>query len=186
MSKQILNINSFTQAGQLAKGTIQVPLNTFRLISSNDIPNSNTTDGGIISKNTAPIFERVNAATDKATRLSWASASVIEIASPTIVYPNDIDVAAPMVINILAAMKAGSVDVPTLTVNAFVGVGDSNCGGTTAALSTTLAQVTVSIAAADLGTAPNFLNFTIAPGTHATASNDVYVYGVSITYTRKA
>lgn len=186
MSKQILNINSFSQAGQLAKGTIQVPLNTFRLISSNDIAAKNATDGGIISKDTAPIFERVNAATDKATRLSWASASVIEIASPTIVFPNDIDVASPVVINILAAMKAASVDVPVLAVGCFVGVGDTNCGGNTAALSTTLSQLTVSIAAADLGTAPNFLNFTITPGTHATASNDVYVYGVWLTYTRKA
>ena len=76
--------------------------------------------------------------------------------------------------------------MPVLSVGAFVGVGDTNCGGNTAALSTSLQQLTVTLAAADLGTYPNFLNLTLTPGTHGTANNDVYVYAVWLTYTRKA
>ena len=83
-------------------------------------------------------------------------------------------------------MKAASVDVPVIAVGAFEGIGDTNAGGNTAALSTSVQDLTVSIAAADVGPQPTMLALTLKPGTHATASNDVYVYAVWLVYTRKA
>ncbi len=186
MAKQVITVNNQNTYGALGKGFIPLPLSQFRVVSSNDIPNKNTTDGGHVAKDTDPLYERTNGATDKSLRLSWASASVIEIQAPTIVYPPDLDDSAPITVNVLAAMKSGSVDVPVIAVGYFEGVGDTNAGGNTAALSTSIQQLTVDIAAADVGAYPKSASLTLKPGTHATASNDVYVYGCWLTYTRKA
>lgn len=186
MSKQRLQILSETLKGNLATGFIPIDITSARIVASDDVGVKNATDGGTVSKDTDPILERVNAATDKALRLSWASASVIELILPSVPYPPDLDDAAPIVVNVLAQMKAGSVDVPVIAVGAFEGVGDTNMGGNTAALSTSLQKLTVSLSAANVGPYPTFLSLTLKPGTHATASNDVYVYGVFLTYTRKA
>lgn len=186
MSKQVLSISEIQPYGNLRKGVIQLPIASARAITTNDITVKGAGDGGVVSKDTDPILERENAATDKALRLSWASASVIEVAMPSVAYPPDLDDAQPIVVNILAKMKAASVDVPVIAVGAFEGVGDTNAGGNTAALSTSMQKLTVTLADVDIGAYPNVINVTLKPGTHATASNDVYVYGVWLEYTRKA
>lgn len=185
MSKQQMAVNLMDLQGNLATGTIQLPINQARIIASNDIGVVNATDGGAVAKDTDPLLERSNGATDKGLRLSWASPSVIEIQLPVICYPPDLDDAAPVVVHVLAAMKAGSVNTPVIAVGAFEGVGDANAGGNTAALSTTVQDLTVTLAAADVGVAPKALALTLKPAAHATASNDVYVYGAFVTYTRK-
>lgn len=186
MSKQVLAISDQSPAGSLKKGVIQLSLTSFRAVATNDVPAKGAVDGGVLSKDTDPLLERVNGATDKRLRLSWASASVLEILGPNVTYPPDLDPAQPVIVNVLAAMRAASVDVPVIAVGAFVGGGDTNCGGNTAALSTSEQKLTVSIAAADVGSYPNTLNISLKPGTHATSSNDVYVYGAWLEYTRKA
>jgi len=70
-----------------------------------------------------------------------------------------------------------------LTVAYFEGTGDTNAGGNTAALSVTLAEVTVSIAAGDVGAAPNVASITLLPAAHANEA--VEVYAAWIEYTRK-
>jgi len=186
MSKSVQRVSESLPSGNLRKGCIQLPLSGFRVIATNDIPVKGSPDGGILSKDTDPLFERVNGATDKALRISWASGSVIEVQALPTMYPPDLDDAAPVVVNVLAMMKAASVDVPVIAVGAFEGIGDTNAGGNTAALSTSLQKLTVTLAAADIGAYPTFLNITLKPGAHATASNDVHVFGVEIEYTRKA
>lgn len=185
MSKATQRVLMTNNYGRGAIATVQLPLTAFRLIASNDIPAKNATDGGLISKDTDPLLERSNGATDKSLRISWASASVIEIQAPNIVLPYDLEDAADVTVCLLAAMKAASVDVPTFTVSAWEGVGDTNMGGATAALSTSIQKLTRTLTAANIGAYPNVLNIGIAPGTHATASNDVYLYGAWIELTRK-
>lgn len=181
MSKPVLNVSEALPAGNLRKGIIQFPIEGALIIATNDTANT-----GHVSKNTDPILERENAATDKALRLSWASASVLEVQLPAMAYPPDLDDAQPITVKILARMKAASVDVPVIAVGIWEGVGDTNAGGNTAALSTSLQTLSVTFAATDVGPAPTFVTLTLKPGTHATASNDVYVYSVHAEYTRKA
>ncbi len=175
MTATAANLNTTKQ-----KGFIPIPITGARIIGSNDIANSST-----VTKNTDPILERTNGATDKSLRLSWASASVIEVALPSVPYPPDLDDAAAITVHVLAKMKAASVDTPVIAVGAFEGIGDTNAGGNTAALSTTLQDLTVTIAAGDVGPYPNVLALTLTPGTHSTSSNDVYVLAVWAEYTRK-
>ncbi len=176
--KATANISS---GGTTAYGFINIPLASWRIIASADVGVKGATDGGTVSKDTDPILERTNVGTDPSLRLSWASASVLPIIAQ-FSYPPDLDDGAPIVLNFFAGMKAASVDVPVLTCTYFEGVGDTNAGGSTAALSTTAGLRTVSIAASDVGPYPASAAISLVPGAHNTASNDVYVYGSWITY----
>ncbi len=161
----------------LATGAVPLNLSEFLIIATNDIANT-----AHVSKNTDPILERANGATDKATRLSWASASVLEAAFGSIPWPADLDATAPVLVKIAAIMKSGSVDTPVIAVSAFEGIGGTNLGGNTGALSTTLQVLSVSLTVTGY---PGFISISLKPGTHGTSSNDAYIYGVWLEYTRK-
>lgn len=179
---------TFTPTSSLsaATGVIPLPLHNFRKVASNEIPAIAVAsgNGGTLAVDSDPQLQRVNAATDKALRIEWESGSVLEITTQFI-YPLDLDPAQDVVVNLYAGMKAASVDVPVLSVGYFEGIGDTNAGGDTAALSTTVGWKTVTIAASNVGAAPNFGVISIVPGAHATASNDVYLYAAYIQYSRK-
>jgi len=163
-------------------GQITLPLVAARTLATNDF-DTLTNQGGVLAKNSDPILERSNGATDKSVRISWASASVKEIQLPPVTWPSDLDPSKTVTVKILAAMKAASVNTPTITVDAFEGVGGSNLGGATGALSTTLAVVSVPLST--VTGYPGFLSLALTPGAHATSSNDVYVYAVWLEFTRK-
>jgi hypothetical protein len=165
----------------LKTGYIPLPLEDFRLIATNDIPAVGTPDGGQLALDTAPKLKRVNGATDKKLRIEWAAASVVEIQSD-FAYPPDLDDTAAVVVHLLMNM-AGATDTPTVAVAFFEGVGDTNAGGATTALSATVADKTRSIAAGDVGAYPNAASVTLIPGTHATDA--MFLYGAWIEYTRK-
>lgn len=162
-------------------GVIPIHIVGARTLATNDT-DTITNIGGILAKNSDPILERSNAATDKSLRISWASASVAEIQFPTIVWPSDVDAAAAVNLKMFAGMKAASVNTPVLTAGAFEGVGGSNLGGNSAALSTTAAVVSVALTVTGY---PGFLSLNVKPGAHATSSNDVYLYAAWLEYTRK-
>jgi hypothetical protein len=178
----------------MATGFIPLSLAAARAIITNDIGviavGGATTvgSGGLLGSDgtgaSGVVFKRINGATDKNARVEWQTGSVIPI-HWSFTYPSDLDDTATVVVKCLAGMKAGSVDVPTLTVSYFEGVGDTNAGGTTAALSTTVATVSVTVAAADVAAAPQAASVSVLPGAHATGSNDVYLYGAWAEYTRK-
>lgn len=165
----------------LKTGSIPLPLPQAREIVSNDIANT-AADAGVLSSNTTPILQRINAATDKKLRLNWAAGNV-DAVTWDITYPPDLDDAADVTVNILAAM-AGATDTPTVAINYFEGVGDTNAGGATAAITgTTVALYTRTITAANIGAAPNAASIELVPGTHGTDA--LFVVGAYVSYTRK-
>lgn len=168
----------------LSKGYIQLPLGSFRIISANAIPAIAVAsgNGGQLASDSAPALARVNGATDKALRLVWAASSSIEITSDNIVYPLDLDDTAAVTIKLMARM-AGATDTPVISVGYFEGVGDTNAGGDTAALSATVQTLSVAIAAADVGAAPTFATVTLTPGAHTTDA--LWLYGAWIEYVKK-
>lgn len=165
----------------LATGYVPLPLTAFRLIASNDIPNSGAADGGVISQDTVPKLERVNDATDKKLRIAWAAAGVIEI-TQDFVYPPDLDDTQAVTIHLLAAM-AGATDTPLIAVGFFEGVGDTNAGGNTGAITgTAVAEYTRTIAAGDVGVSPKAASVTLIPAAHGTDA--LYLLGCWVEYTR--
>ncbi len=168
-------------ATTLKTGFVHLSLTDWRIIATNDIAAKNATDGGTISLDTDPTLKRVNGATDKKLRLAWAAASVVEIVAD-FVYPPDLDEAANVEVHFLAAM-AGATDTPVLGVSFFEGVGDSNAGGNTAAITGTgIAEYSVAIAAANVGATPKAASIGIVPAAHGTDA--LHIYGAWIEYTR--
>lgn len=170
-------------SGNLAVGFIPLDITTVRLINTNAI--INTTEGGVPDGNTDPILARVNGATDKALRLTWAATSVVEVQFAPIPKPPDLDDASALTVHLMLAKDANTDTSAVVAVSIWDGVGDSNAGGNTAALSAaTLAEKTVTLAAGDLAAAPGFLNVSVTPGTHA--NDAIYCYAAWIEYARKA
>ncbi len=168
-------------ATTLKTGYIPLPLTAWRIIATNDIAAKNAADGGTISLDTDPTLKRVNAATDKKMRLAWAATSVIEIAFD-FVYPPDLDEAANVEVHLLAAMEAAN-DTPVLGISFFEGVGDTNAGGNTAAITgTSVTEYSVAIAHANVGATPKAASIGIIPAAHGTDA--LYIYGAWIEYTR--
>ena len=171
--------------GHLQTGFIPLGLSDWLIISSNDIPAIAVAskNGGKLASDTDPSLARVNAATDKKQRIAWASSSSVEIARD-LVYPPDLDDAYPIVFHVLAAM-ADVTDTPVLSIGFFEGVGDTNAGGDTAAVTgTAVAEYTVTISQVDVGAYPNAVSLSIIPGSHTTDA--LYVYATWLTYTRRS
>lgn len=178
--------------GNLSTGMIPIDIFSSRIILTNDFADetivstggSEKASGGIVALDGA-IFSvaRVNGATDKAPRITFKLNTTGELQFPTIPLPHDLDDAADMTVNIWAGM-GGATDTPTIDVQAFFNVGDTECGGATAALAATAGLRTVTLAAADVPAYPGFLNLALVPAAH---TNDaIYLYAAWITYTRKA
>ncbi len=164
----------------LKTGYIPLALPLAREIVANAIPNA-AAIGGLLASDTTPFLARVNGATDKKLRVGWA-ASNSDAITFDFAYPPDIDPASDVTVCVLAAM-AGAIDTPTVAINFFEGVGDTNAGGNTAAITgTTVTKYTRAIAAADVGAAPNAASIEIVPGAHTTDA--LYIYGVWIEYQR--
>ena len=162
-------------------GYIEIPLASWREIVAAEIPNA-AANGGLLASDTTPAFIRINTGTDKGCRMVWVAGNSDEV-SATFTYPPDLDDGQPLIFNMRAAMS-GTTNSPTVQVDYFEGIGDTNAGGVTAAVTgTALATYTRTIAAADVGAYPTFATICLAPGVHA--ADAVRVYATWVTYTRK-
>jgi hypothetical protein len=140
--------------------------------------------GGLLAADTTPRLLRSNLATDKALKVEWIGGNVDEVQFASVPMPPDLDSTVDVTIHLLAKMST-SGDTPTIDVQVFDGIGDTEMGGATAALSDTLAELIVTIANADISGGPlGFFNIILIPGAHATQLVELYV--VWIEYTRKA
>ncbi len=154
-------------------GKLDLNLGSLREIVTNDIDTS-ANHGGILTSDSTPTYARVNGATDKALRVSWASSNSDEVQFPPMFMPPDLDETQDVIIHLLARMS-GATDTPTIDVQVFDGIGDTEMGGATAALSSTLAELTVTISAADISGHPTgFLNISLVPGAHTTDILELY------------
>jgi hypothetical protein len=163
------------------KGYLPLDLSLGRVLAAGAIPDT-TANGGFLSSNTAPIFQRVNGATDQALRINWAATVVTEV-TWCFSYPPDWDGLNNATVHLLAAM-GGASNTPVVGVAYFEGVGDTNAGGNTAAITgTTVAEYTVTITAANVGEHPNFAAVSLTPAAHGTDA--LFLYAIWIEYTRK-
>ena len=169
----------------LATGFIALPLAAWRLVATNDVPAIAVAsgNGGQLASDTAPKLIRINAATDKGLRIQWAAGSAVEIMAD-FVYPPDLDDTAAVTFNCLAA-SGGATNSPTITVGYFEGLGDTDAGGATGAVTgTTITQYTRTIAAGDVGAYPNKASLQLTPGSHGT--DVLNLYATWITYTKRS
>ena len=142
----------------------------------------NTAFPGIVpvdSVGDGPYLARENGATDPTMKIVWPAADVTPIQLPPIKLPDDLNSDVDVTIRI-QAKSSSTNDTPTLTVEAFEGIGDTDFGGASGALSGSLAEVSVALANADIA-GGTVLNLTLTPGAHNT--DNVEVYSIAVEYT---
>lgn len=166
-----------------ALGFIPLPLTSFRAISSNDIPaQAGTPIGGLLCSDSAPKYIRINTSTDKGLRIQWAASGVIEITT-SFYYPPDLDATKAVTVNLRASM-GGASDTPVITIAYFEGIGDTNRGSNTAAVTgTTIATYSNSTVITPTAAHPNYASVSLTPGTHGT--DVLNLYEAYILYTKK-
>lgn len=163
------------------RGFIPLDLLAGRILSGSATQNA-AANGGLTASDSAPILQRVNAATDQALRLNWAATVVTEV-TWCFPYPPDLDPDGAVTVHILAA-SGGATNSPTMGIAYFEGFGDTNAGGSTAAITgTTIAEYTVTIVAANVGAHPNFAAVSLTPAAHGTDA--LFMYALWIEYLRR-
>lgn len=161
-------------------GFISIALAGLRELSSNDTINT-AGDAGVLSKNTTPIFEATNGATDSSLRVNWA-ASNSDLLTFQTALPPDLDPSQPIVVKYLAAM-AGATDTPTLSGDYFFNKGGTKRTVATAAITgTSLAVYSMSIAASSIPTLPWTMSCQLTLGARTTDA--AYLYAIWIEYSR--
>lgn len=186
-------VNIFVPAGStfdvsnlaLGVGFIPLPLEAWRAISSNDIPVKAIASGGsgILGKDTTPILERINAATDKGLRIDWAASDSTEIAQG-IVLPNDWTTGGVANVKLLLYKNTNTDATVTMAVGWWEGKGGSNLGAASAALSFTSTVTLVTVPITTVVAYPNVAQLNLIPGTHTTDA--IYMLASWVEYTRKS
>lgn len=174
----------------LEKGVIPLDLMSLRVILSNDFANETVDSTGGAEKASGGIvgllgaiasLERINGATDKAAQIVLKANTTGEFQFPPVILPPDIDTTEDVTVNLLAVMAAAT-DTPTIDVQVFSGVGDTEMGGATGALSDTMAKLTVTLLAANIAAYPSFLTVILVPGAHT--NDEIWIRAAWIEYIR--
>ncbi len=163
-------------------GFIPLDITAAREIAS-DVTQNLAAHGGLLALDSTPKLERTSGATDGSLRLNWVFTDVTQIQFPPVPMPPDLDETVDITVHLFAEMSAGN-DTPTFDVEVYDGIGDTEMGGVTGALADAVAEVSVTIANADISGAPNgFLTISLIPGAHGT--DGIYLYTAWIEYTKK-
>lgn len=166
-------------ATTLKTGFVPVPLTAVREATANDIPAA-AAHGGVLAKDTTPIFEFTNGDTDSALRLNWAASN-----SDAIVFqvplPPDLDVASDVEVHLRAAM-ASTTDTPVIDIDSYFNEGDTKVSDASSALSDTIAELTIAIDAADVPAGAQTLTVELTPAAHTTDA--LHLYALWVEYTR--
>jgi len=166
-------------ATTLKTGFVPVPLTSVREVFTNAITNI-AGNGGVLASDTTPIFQFTNGDTDSALRIHWAASN-----SDPIIFqvplPPDLDEAAAVEVHLRAAM-AGATDTPVIDADSYFNEGDTKVEDASAALSASVAELTISIAAADVPAGAQTFTCELTPGAHTTDA--LYVYAIWVEYTR--
>lgn len=166
----------------IPKGFIPLDITALRTLSGDEVVNL-AGHGGILGLDSVPILKRADTSTDKSFRVEWASGVVAEVQFPPVPMPMDLDEEVDVTIHLVAEMS-GAADTPTIDIQVRDGIGDTEMGGVTGALADALAEVTVTIANADItGNPLGFFNIGLVPGAHGTDA--IYLNVAWIEYTRK-
>ncbi len=136
-----------------------------------------TANGGILASDTTPILQSNSPGSDgdNAQRVAWAASNSDPIVFQCALHP-DFDTTKDLVLH-FRIKSAGTTDAQGFTVESWFNDGDTKITDTTGTNgTTTTAEVTATIAAADIPTGAQTLTFTIAPVAHTT--DICYLYGL--------
>lgn len=150
---------------------IPIPLYNLREVSAGLDVGNNAANGGVLSSETTPVLSAINNATDGCQIVMWAAANVDPVAFQVVLPPN-INTGANLLLKARIACTATAADIPSLTMASYFNEGDTAVADTIAAsaATTTFAEVTGTIAHADVPTGAQTMTCKLTPGTHASSA----------------
>lgn len=157
---------------QSAQQFINIPL--FTLIEGDA-----TNTVAALGPATTPVLDMANGDTDSGIVVTWEASNSDPVLFQTALPPN-LDVSADIVVHLRAKM-GGSTDTPTIASDAYFNEGDTKVEDVTAALGSTYAEKTITIAAADVPAGAQTLTVELTPGAHTT--DTVVISAIWIEYT---
>jgi len=161
---------------QSAQAFVPIPLGSFTL-----------EDGTALTKYAAggatPGFQQL---ANKEIVLAWDGNATQTAVGCTIPMPPDLDDSADVVVHYLANM-AGATDTPVIVNEAYFNKGDTDCAGTDDEVDggVTLTEYSMTIAATHVPAAPAALTLVFDPTNGEMTTDELYIYGVWLEYTRK-
>lgn len=143
---------------------INVPLDSFKETSNFDV-GAIAANGGVLASDTTPVRDAINAATDGCQRLLWASSNNDQITAQ-VVLPPDIDVAEDLTVHFRIA-SGGTTNAVGFTLGSYFNEDDTAVADTSGTnQTTTVTEVTATIAAADIPAGAKTLTFGLTPVAH--------------------
>ncbi len=165
------------------QGFIPIPLTSFRELAAGVFINA-AGNGGVLAVDTTPVLSMI--ADGDAMRIDWAAGNADQIAAQVLL-PPDIDVTANMVVHFLCS-KDANANAVHLDGEAYFGEADNDCfpaAGASNLLTQAKAELTATIALADLPANQTNANMTLVLMPEAHAGDAVYLHGVWIEYKKK-
>lgn len=162
---------------------IPLSLLSAREVDANGDVGAITANGGILASDTTPILQSNSPGSDgdNAQRLAWAASNSDPIVFQTVL-PPDIDVSEDLELHFRIASE-DTTDAVGFTVETWFNEGDTKVTDTSGTNQTaTPAEVTATVAAADVPAGAQTMTFTIAPVAHTT--DIMYLYGLWIEGTK--
>lgn len=163
-----------------AQNFIPVALHSLRETTAFDVGNV-AANGGLLASDTTPVMDAINAATDGCQRVLWAASNNDQVVFQTPL-PPDLDVASDIVVH-MRIVSGGTTDPVGFTVDSFFNEGDTKVVDTSGTnQTTTWAEVTATIAAADVPAGAQTLTVGLTPVAHTT--DTLAMSAVWIEYTK--
>ena len=173
-------LDEILQHIQSAQAFIAIGLHSLRETTNLDV-GAITANGGVLASDTTPILEAINAATDGCQRINWVAGNNDQVTFQ-IPLPPDLDVTASIVIH-FRIVSGGTTDAVGFTLASFFNEGDTSIADTSGTNQTaTYAEVTATIAAADVPAGAQTLTVGLTPVAHTT--DTLALTALWIEYTR--
>ena len=170
----------------LVQGSKAVDITSARIISSTAGEHFSSANNAYLSSASTPSLMGVSTV-DRTLRIAWSSASAIGVQFAGIPAPDDFSTANGVTVKAILGAASASATIEGPDIRFWPGVGGTECGTRTSAITSTAAAVySVSIAAGDLisATAGGIWTLAVVPSTHA--EDPLYLYGLKVEYTRSS
>lgn len=125
---------------------------------------TNTVD--YLGPGTTPTLDLANGDTDSGLVVTWAASNNDPVIFQTPL-PPDLDASKDLVLH-LRAKAGGSTDTPTIAADSYFNEGDTKIEDASGALSDSVQELTITIAAADIPAGAQTLSVELTPGAHTT------------------
>lgn len=136
---------------------------------------------GSLGNGTTPTLDLANGDTDSGLIITWTSGNTDAIIFQTPL-PPDFDPSSDLVLH-LRAKSGGSTDTPAIAADTYFNEGDTKVEDSSGNVSSSVQELTITVAAADIPSGAQTVTMELTPGGHS--SDDLILSALWLEYQRK-